>query len=101
MAAEDINKEINQLKSDINDLRKDMASFVSALKNAGIDQGRQAYESAYESARRTGEKVRAKADEAYGAFGREVEERPLTSVLAAFGTGFVVGMLLDRRHHHH
>jgi ElaB/YqjD/DUF883 family membrane-anchored ribosome-binding protein len=100
MATDEINKELNQLKSDIADLREDMASLVKALKDAGIDQGRQAYDRAYERARRAGESVRERADEAYGAFGKEVEERPLTSVLAAFGTGFVVGMLLDRRHHH-
>jgi ElaB/YqjD/DUF883 family membrane-anchored ribosome-binding protein len=100
MATEDITKELNQLRSDITDLKEDMASLVGAMRTAGIEQGRQFYDRAYEKARRTGESVRDKADEAYGAFGRGVEERPLTSVLAAFGTGFVVGMLLDHRHHH-
>lgn len=95
--AEDITKELNQLKSDIADLRDHMASLVKALKDAGIDQGREAYNKASERARQASESVRAQADEAYSAIGREVEEHPLTSVLAAFGTGFVVGMLLGRR----
>jgi len=42
--------------------------------------------------------VRARAEDVYETFGKEVEERPLTSVLTAFGVGFVVGMLLDHRH---
>lgn len=100
MATENITKELDQLRSDVADLKDDMASLVGTLKNAGIEQGRQYYNKAYEKARSAGDSVRDKADEAYGAFGREVGERPLTSALAAFGTGFVVGMLLDRRHHH-
>jgi len=99
MANDEVNKELNQLKSDIADLREDMASLVQAMKNAGVEQGRQAYDRAYEKAREAGNSARQRADQAYGAFEREVEERPFTSVLAAFGTGFVVGMLLDRRRH--
>jgi ElaB/YqjD/DUF883 family membrane-anchored ribosome-binding protein len=101
MATEDINKELSQLKSDIGDLRHDMASLVNALKKEGIDQGRQAYDKAYQRTRSAGEAVRERADEAYGVIGKELEEHPFTSVLAAFGTGFVVGMILDRRQHHH
>jgi ElaB/YqjD/DUF883 family membrane-anchored ribosome-binding protein len=97
MPNEEITKELDQLKSDIADLRDDVASLVKTLKDAGIEQGREAYNRAYERARHARDSVREQADEAYSAIGREVEEHPLTSVLAAFGTGFVVGMLLDRR----
>jgi ElaB/YqjD/DUF883 family membrane-anchored ribosome-binding protein len=97
MQNEAIDKELNELKSDLSDLREDMASLLKTLRDAGIDQGQEAYERAYQRARRAGESVRTHADEAYSRIGREVEEHPLTSVLAAFGTGFVVGMLLDRR----
>ena len=99
MAVDDINKEMNQIKSDIKALRDDVASLMRVLKDVGVEQGRDAYDQAYENVRRASESVRNRAGEAYSAFGKEVEERPLTSVLAAFGTGFVVGMLLDRRHH--
>lgn len=98
MAVDDINKEMNQIKADIKALRDDMASLMRTLKDVGVDQGKQAYDSAYENVRNAGETVRERAGEAYNTFGKEVEEHPLTSVLAAFGTGFVVGMLLDRSH---
>lgn len=101
MANEELNRELTQLKSDISTLRQDLGSLVEAMKSAGVEQGRQYYSEAYERARRTGESVRVRADEAYSAIGREVEEHPFASVLAAFGTGFVVGMLLDRRTSHH
>ena len=98
MATEQINKEVDQLKSDIAALRADMSSLIKTLKEAGIDQGREYYDRASERVQQAGDTVRNRASDAYGAVGKEVEEHPLTSVLAAFGTGFVVGMLLDRRH---
>ena len=99
MATQDVDKEMNQLRSDVAELREDMAALVKTMKDAGVEQGHHFYDRAQERARETGEAVRERAHEAYNAVGREVEERPLTSVLAAFGTGFVVGMLLDRRNH--
>lgn len=99
MANEDITNELNKLKSDISDLRKDMASLVKTLKDVGLDQGRQTYDRIYERASQAGEAVRERAEDAYEIFGKEVEARPLTSVLTAFGVGFAVGMLLDRRYH--
>lgn len=101
MANEELNRELTQLKSDISSLRHDLGSLVEAMKSAGLEQGRQYYSEASERAKRAGESIRARADEAYGMIGREVEEHPFASVLAAFGTGFVVGMLLDRRANHH
>ena len=97
MQTEEITRELNQLKSDMTELRGDMAALLRTLKEAGIDQGQDVYNRVYERARHAREAVREQADEAYSAIGREVEEHPLTSVLTAFGTGFVVGMLLDRR----
>lgn len=99
MATENISSELNKLKADISELRGDLASLVKTLKDAGINEGQQAYDRAYERARQAGESVRARAEDAYENFGREVESRPLTSVLTAFGVGFAVGILLDHRHH--
>lgn len=101
MANEEVNRELTQLKSDIANLRHDLGSLVEAMKSAGLEQGKQYYGEAYDRAKRAGESIRARADQAYGMIGREVEEHPFASVLAAFGTGFVVGMLLDRRVNHH
>jgi ElaB/YqjD/DUF883 family membrane-anchored ribosome-binding protein len=98
--ANNVDQEINQLKSDMAGLREDMASLVDTMKEAGMEKGRQYYDSAYERARHAGEAVSERAREAYSGFGKEVEDHPMASVLTAFGTGFVVGMLLDRRQHH-
>jgi ElaB/YqjD/DUF883 family membrane-anchored ribosome-binding protein len=97
MQNEEITNELNRLKSDIAGLREDMASLLGAMKDAGVEQGRTTYNRASERAQRVREQVREQAGEVYGTLGREVEEHPFTSVLTAFGTGFVIGMLLDRR----
>ncbi len=99
MATTEIDKELDQLKSDISNLRSDMSELIEAMKDNGIEHGRDVYHRTRERARRTGEAVRERAGDMYDDFGRTVEERPMTSVLTAFGTGFVVGMLLDRQQH--
>lgn len=90
---DDINGEINRLKEDMANLRSDMRDLLSAVKEAGVDRGH----AAYERVRETGQKARHQAREAQEHVGEYIEEKPLTSMLVAFGTGFVIGMLLDRR----
>ena len=97
MQNEQITSELDRLKSDIAGLRDDMASLLRVLKEAGVDLGRNAYSRTSERARDARARLREQAEQTGSIVGREVQERPLTSVLAAFGTGFVIGMLLDRR----
>jgi ElaB/YqjD/DUF883 family membrane-anchored ribosome-binding protein len=99
MANTNVDTDINQLKSDVAKLRKDMADLMGVLKDAGAEQGREVYNRAYQQAQRTGQYARERATQAYDTVGKEVEDHPLTSVLTAFGTGFVVGIFLDWRNH--
>ena len=94
----EFDKELDQLRSDMADLRKDMAALVNTMKEAGINEGQQLYEEASERAKHARDEARKRATDTYSAIEKEVEERPLTSVLTAFGTGFVMGLILDRRH---
>ncbi len=96
--ANEVDKELDQLRSDMVDLRKDMASLMKTMKEAGIQQGQQVYEQAAKRAKQTRDEASRFASDTYNALEKEVEDRPLTSVLTAFGTGFVLGLLLDRRH---
>ncbi len=98
MNNEDLNKDLNKVKSEIANLREDMASLLQAMKDAGVEQGHEYYDRASKRARQTGESIRDRASEAYSTIDRVVEERPLTSVLTAFATGFIVSMFMDRRH---
>ena len=50
MAVDDINKEMNQIKSDIKALRDDVASLMRVLKDVGAEQGRDLMRQANEHA---------------------------------------------------
>lgn len=93
MANRDLNQEMDELKGDLNSLREDISSLVDAMREEGAERGR----SAYRRAQRYKEEARERIDGAQERLGQEIEERPMTSILTAFGVGFTVGMLLDRR----
>ncbi len=94
----EVDKELNQVKADIASLREDMSALLQAVKDSGASQGEKVYQTASEQAQRAGEAARHHTRETYNAFGREVEQRPLTAVATALAAGFVAGLLLDRRH---
>ena len=52
---------------------------------------------AYETVKDQASKAREQTVRAAEAVGEEIEARPLTSVAIAFGLGFLVGKLLERR----
>lgn len=85
-------KDIEELKAQVEALRADLAGISDALKNLGGD----AASEGRERIRRAAEQARGKARDTIGALENEIEDRPLTSLLTAFGIGFVLGKLLDR-----
>lgn len=92
-ASEDFSQEIAQLRKDLNTLQGDLSGLVTALKNAGLEQGKESYD----QLRKQADALRQKGEGAIGAVGQKIDEKPVTSVLTAFGTGFVIGMLLNNR----
>ncbi|HYW93016.1 MAG TPA: hypothetical protein VFA95_11270 [Gammaproteobacteria bacterium] len=91
--AEDLHKEFEALKADVARLRGDISDLAGAVRHAGEESGRQAYA----KARQAGEQAWHQASEAEQAAAHEIAERPVASVLTAFGVGFLVGLILDRR----
>jgi len=88
-----VDEELVKLKKDMDQLRGDIMSLTEAFKDLGMEKGR----AAMARARSTGASMRDDADAVRARAHKEIEERPITSVLASFGVGFLVGMLLDRR----
>lgn len=85
--------DVTQLRADLDALRGDFARLTDSLKSvtgkgarAGVD-----------AARRHAEQTRAQAEDWMGVLGSHIEERPYGSLLTAFGVGFLLGKLLDRR----
>jgi ElaB/YqjD/DUF883 family membrane-anchored ribosome-binding protein len=81
--------DLAQLKADIADLKSAFSKLVDdAKKGATKGVGREA-ERLYSQLADTSERSAS-------ALAREVEERPLTSLLIAFAIGFIGGRLLTR-----
>lgn len=87
-----VEKDVEELKSEFSELKADMAKLADTLKKLYGDSADQGRERVKAAADRTG----AQAREAAGAFEAEIGERPLTSVAVAFSIGFVLGKLFDR-----
>lgn len=85
-------KELQELKDEFATLKSELSEIgdtVSRLARSATDEGR-------DRIRRAADQSRAQARETWGAFEREIEERPMTSLAAALGIGFILGKLLDR-----
>lgn len=90
---DDITKELDALKKDLASLRGDISGLSQAVKSAGEQKG----EAAYRRVREKGDELRKQGEDAVEKVGHKIDEKPMTSVLTAFGTGLLVGMLLNQR----
>jgi ElaB/YqjD/DUF883 family membrane-anchored ribosome-binding protein len=85
--------DINALKGDIDSLKADLKTLSESIRHQAQSQAR----AGYAKAREASDKVRHQAQHGIEYAGDQIEERPLISVLTAFGVGFLIGKLLDRR----
>ena len=90
---DDISKELETLKKDLASLRGDIGSLSQAIKSTGEQKG----EAAYRRVREKGEELRKQGEDAVEKVGHKIDEKPMTSVLTAFGTGLLIGLLLNQR----
>lgn len=91
--ADEFSKEMDQIKKDFASLRNDIGSILASVKDLAEKQGQNVADLA-QDAEKT---VKNQAKEAGESVEKYIEERPLTSALVAFGSGFVIGMLLSNR----
>ncbi|HET8726998.1 MAG TPA: hypothetical protein VFO41_05755 [Alphaproteobacteria bacterium] len=103
MAARNIEQEFDTLRADLDILRADIVSLTKALGENVKDVAREQELRARAAVRGAGTKLdearlqaRLKAREGATALEEQIEERPLTSVLVAFGLGLLLGKLMDR-----
>jgi ElaB/YqjD/DUF883 family membrane-anchored ribosome-binding protein len=89
--------DFDALRSDLDTLRKDVGTLVSTLKDnassraeAELDAMRQRIATLSNDLQTTGQQQLRKVE-------AQVEERPFTSLALAFGTGYLVARLFDRR----
>ena len=104
MTETDLSHEMQTLRADLSKLRGDFAGVADALKDAGQKKAEGAREgladlvnSVLEELRGALGQARDKGKKSVETVGHQIEERPLTSLLTAFGFGFVLAKLLHRR----
>lgn len=85
-------KELQELKDEFSALKSELSEMgktLSHLARSATDEGRNRIRAAADHSRE-------QARESWGAFEKEVEDRPMTSIAIALGIGIVIGKLLDR-----
>lgn len=103
MADHDLSEELEAVRSDIGKLRSDMGGVAEALRDVTRTRAEEAREglasmasSVRDEIRRNVENVRERGRGVVDEVETRIEQRPLTSLLIAFGAGLLLGKLLDR-----
>ncbi len=91
--AKQMDTDIAALQSDITQLRADLAKISSTMR----DIAGNGVAGAEETLQASTERVWGEAKRHAQNVGREIEERPFAAALAAFGTGILLGLLLNAR----
>ncbi len=85
----DKNLDIDTIARDIASLRGELATLIEHMKAGAID-------GVTEEAQRLYGSLAEKSQHSVRALGRHVEEKPMMSLLIAFGIGFIGSRLLSR-----
>lgn len=107
MADDDLRKELEQLRKDFAALRKDVTDLTSTLKARGTNKAESVKSGIEEEIRKRRDELREKVAEARaqgeemkGEFEEQVAYHPYTSLLTAFGVGFVLAKLMHLGERH-
>ena len=92
-SADEFSKEMDQLRKEFTALRPELGALMTSVKDQASKQG----EKVTDLAQDTGKAVRKQTKAAGESIEKTIEERPLTSALVAFSSGFVIGMLLSNK----
>lgn len=88
--------DLDTIRDDIDTLRKDLARLMEHAKSGALHNIAGQVEDMSDEARRLYNRAVAEGERGADALARQVEERPLTSLLVAFGLGFIGGRVILR-----
>jgi ElaB/YqjD/DUF883 family membrane-anchored ribosome-binding protein len=94
--ARQFESEFDTVRDDLTKLSSDIANLAASLKDGATDTAREQLAAARNRFERLTEEARSRGEEQLEGLSATIEERPLTSVLIAFGVGVILGRLLDR-----
>jgi ElaB/YqjD/DUF883 family membrane-anchored ribosome-binding protein len=87
----ELTRDVDRLRGEIDEMRKDLKTLTRSMRDLGAEKGKDALDQV-EYLRKRARKHAARAEEHIE---RGIEERPIISVVAAFGVGFLLAKLLD------
>lgn len=98
----DLQEELATLKADVKKLSEDVGDLLGVLRELGVDKVNSARSSLDEELDRRRDELRtalnsarARGEKAADAVEGEIAQHPMSSVMAAFGMGFLIAKLLD------
>jgi len=103
MAEEGLQKELEQLKTDINKLRADLSTIGEGVRKMGTEavgatqaKVKSVAQDALDEFQNKLNEAKSQGQKVVHDLEREIKEKPLTSLAVAFGVGFLLSKLLDR-----
>jgi ElaB/YqjD/DUF883 family membrane-anchored ribosome-binding protein len=92
--------DIDRVKDDILALARDLAVLIEEMKAVAVEESgdavRESVDAIGSKARALYDRVAAQGEQSAKAVGREMEARPVLSLLIAFAVGFCVSRLISR-----
>jgi ElaB/YqjD/DUF883 family membrane-anchored ribosome-binding protein len=96
MTSSSVESEFATVKDDLARLRADVAALSSAMRDATSGTVQEQIDVIRDRINRLAGEAKEEGRQRLDDLAGRVEERPLTSVLLAFGVGMLIGRLLDR-----
>lgn len=96
-AEQDLRKDLDAIKSDIDALRKDLVSVVDSVKGTATKRADTEIDALRKRLDKLATNVQTTGREQLRAVEEQIEERPLVSLAMAFAIGLMLGRLFDRR----
>ena len=96
MVTRNLDSEFDTVKDDLSKLRADISHLSSALKDTTSANVREQMEAIRTRIDKITGEARTHGRQSIDDIADHIEERPLASVLIAFGVGVLLGRLIDR-----
>jgi ElaB/YqjD/DUF883 family membrane-anchored ribosome-binding protein len=96
MSSHDVESEFGTVKDDLVKLRADIANLSAALKELTSETVHEQVDSLKGRIDHLTSDAKLRGRQTLDDLADQIEERPVSSVLIAFGVGILIGRLLDR-----
>jgi len=96
MTSSNVESEFATLKDDLAKLRADVAALSAAVRDTASDTVQEQIDAIRDRISHLASDAREESQQRLDDLAGQIEERPLTSVLLAFGVGLLIGKLFDR-----